>query len=500
MKINRGLLAGALLLISGAALAQAQPGVDGVQDAVTQALAASAANLIEPKVMGWLGVFVTLQFVLSNIRMLLGGADLEKALAKLVGAVAYAGLYLTAVTYGPEFIDSVGSGLLSHFLSTVPSTNAVLAATVPLATTILAAAGTVSAANNALASILVGVFWVIAGGGVYLAFKVLMFYLELGMIVLLSPISFALLGLDSFKEQGIAPIKSLVSLVYRAVLFGAIFGAFKYVSNMAGDALNSINWWDLTSAATNVTTLVSCLLSYPLILLLAFKSDSIAATLASGSSSLGNSDVGQAVAAGVAAGAAVAAAGSATTGAAAKIPQSMAGFMDKLAGGGGSISNASPMGTGGGDAPVFAPTAGAPSLSVGAPVGDRASASAPPSRPSPPTKPITSGLFSPTQGETGPASASQVQARGSADGAAISGQAGPESASQAQAPGSADGAAIGGPPRSGSPKLEETLEKLTKHLTQPKKPTLGERLGEANRHLSQEQAETRISMSPHHYD
>jgi type IV secretion system protein TrbL len=157
----------------------------------------------------------------------------------------------------------------------------------------------------------------------------------------------------------------------------------------------------------------------------------------------------------------------------------MSAFMDKmagLAGGGGSSSNASPMNVGGGDPPVFTPPASAPSLSVGTTVADGASAS-PPKRTSPPTEPITSGRFGPTQGE-----------------------AGQEPSSQAQAPGTASDAAIGGPPGSGSSKLEEKLDKLVDTMTQPKKPTLSDRLGEANRHLSQEQAETRISMSPHHHD
>ena len=80
MKINRGLVAGALLLISGAALAQAQPVMDGVQDVVTQALKASAVNQIEPKVRGWLGGFLILQYVLTNGRMLLQGGDLRLVL------------------------------------------------------------------------------------------------------------------------------------------------------------------------------------------------------------------------------------------------------------------------------------------------------------------------------------------------------------------------------------------------------------------------------------
>jgi len=477
MRVNRFVVAGALLLISGAALAQTT--TDGVVDAVKQGLAASAVNLIEPKVMGWLGAFLTLQFCLANYRKLIQGADLQEAMAKLVGALFSAGLCITAVTYGPEFIDSVGNDLLSHFLSSVPGTSSVLAATLALATAILTAAGVVSALNNALASVLTVVFWIVLGGGVYLACKVFMFYLELGMVVVLSPISFALLGLDNFRDQGLAPIKSLVSLVYRAVLFGVVFGAFKYVSDSTVDSINGINWFDVTSVTTNVKTLVSNLIAYPVLLFLAFKADSIAATLASGSTSLGNADVGQAVAAGAAAGAAAAAAGSATTAGAGKVPQSMAAFMDNLVAGAGSISNASPMGSGS-DAPSFKPHA-APSMSVGTPGAGGASDSKPLSRPNPPSQPIASPHRA-LPGETGQESASQAQA--------------PE----AQAHGTASGAAIGGPPGSGSSKLEETLERLTNHLTQPKKPTLGERLGEANRHLSQEQAETRISMSPHHHD
>jgi len=485
MRVNRFIVAGALLLISGAALAQTT--TDGVVDAVKQGLAASAVNLIEPKVMGWLGAFLTLQFCLSNYRKLIQGADLQEIMAKLVAAIFSAGLCITVVTYGPEFIDSVGNDLLSNFLSSVPGTSSVLAATLSLATTILAAAGVVSALNNALASVLSTVFWIVLCGGVYLACKVFMFYLELGMVVVLSPISFALLGLDNFRDQGLAPIKSLVSLVYRAVLFGVVFGAFKYVSDSMVDTINGINWFDVTGVATNVSKLVSALIAFPVLLFLAFKSDSIAATLASGSTSLGNGDVGQAVAAGAAAGAVAAAAGSATTAGAGKVPQSMAAFMDGLSRAGGSISNASPMGVGGGDPPVFTPPAGAPSLSVGAPGAGSASDLKPPQRPQ--------------TDVPGAGSASGTQSVGSGRYGTDSQETSPESAGQVPALGTASGAAIGGQPNQpGSSKMEDVLEKLTNHLTQPKKPTLGERLGEANRHLAQERAETRVSISGHAHD
>jgi type IV secretion system protein TrbL len=70
-------------------------------------------------------------------------------------------------------------------------------------------------------------------------------------------------------------------------------------------------------------------------------------------------------------------------------------------------------------------------------------------------------------------------------------------------PATIGGAQADGSTGSTSRKLEETLDKVASHLdklAQPKKPTLGERLGEANRHLHQEQAETRIAMSAHAHD
>lgn len=69
---------------------------------------------------------------------------------------------------------------------------------------------------------------------------------------------------------------------------------------------------------------------------------------------MGVSDVAGSAAAGAAAGAAIATGGAAAAATAGKVPQSMAGFMDNLAAGAGSISNVSPIGIGGGDPPVYA--------------------------------------------------------------------------------------------------------------------------------------------------
>jgi type IV secretion system protein TrbL len=70
-------------------------------------------------------------------------------------------------------------------------------------------------------------------------------------------------------------------------------------------------------------------------------------------------------------------------------------------------------------------------------------------------------------------------------------------------PAAADPPTIGGAQGvgTGSKRLEEAIDNLAKHLGQPpRKPTLGERLGDANRHLSQEQAAVHVSINPHHHD
>lgn len=477
----------------------AQKSFDGVTGAVNSALSSAAVNLIQPKIMGWLAAFLTIQFVLTNIRKLIHGADLQEAIAKAVGMFFSAGMCLLAVNYGPEFIDKVGNDLLGHFLSSIPSVSAIISSTLAMATVIIAAAFGASVINDAMANILVGMFWIVAGGGVYLACKVFMFYLELGMIIILAPLSFALLGLDALRDQGIAPLRSLISLVYRAVLFGVIFAAYSYVADNATQSFQSISWENPLAIIKNIGKVIDALMAYPVLLFLAFKSDSIAASLASGSTSMGTADVAQAAAIGAAAGATVATAGSATTSAAGNAAKSMSDFMGRMAGGG-SISNASPMGIGGGDAPSFTPPP--PSMSAGSKI------SSDPRKP--PARPVASGRYGPplrgdlgyapetaAPAQNGPAPAgnatSAPASQPGTDGAKVS----PASQSTAIPSGqplasSATTAGIGGVPGNNSVSPQESAA-----AQGPRKPTVGELLGETNRHMAQEQAATHISINTH---
>ncbi|WP_454734309.1 hypothetical protein [Cupriavidus pauculus] len=455
--------------------------VDSILLAVQQAMAVSAQQ-INQNVYKWLGAFLMVQFIWTNANHLLSGeADLQKAVGALARAVASAGIYLYFIQNGPGFIDAVGNMFISGSFGTLPDTSDILTQTMGLCGGLVLAIAVVGLVSSSLATLLVYVTLTLFACGAYLAVKVFMLQLELGLIVMTAPMSFSMLGLKALREQGIAPFKSLIALAYRAVLLVVIYASFGVLVNNVGGAITSVasmtgSLKDALQIGPAIQKILYSIAAFPLLAFLAYKSDAFASSLAGGSVGGGVADVAGAAAAGAAAGVALASGGAAALGAAGKVPQSMAGFMDNLAGG--SISNASPMGVGGGDAPVFTPPASAPSLSVGAPGAGSGAASAPPQRPeSIPLKEPIAPPHRPLPGETGQ-----------------------ESAGQAQAPGTATDAAIGGPPGSGSSKLEEKLEQLVDHMTKPKTPTLGERLGEANRHLSQERAETRVSISPHGHD
>ncbi len=123
------------------------------------------------------------------------------------------------------------------------------------------------------------------------------------------------------------------------------------------------------------SVLFAAVIGYLLLAFLAYKSDSIAASLASGSTNLGTSDAATAAAIGAAVGGAIGSAG-ATLGMG-KTPQLMGDFMKQAFGGGGvGMSNATPdTGTGGvGTPPSKTPDAASMSRTASGAAGDTASA------------------------------------------------------------------------------------------------------------------------------
>jgi len=210
----------------------------------------------------------------------------------------------------------------------------------------------------------------IAATCLYLALKVFMVKIEAMIVLAIMPLSLSFLGLNALRDQGFAPFKSVLALIYRIVILGAVTGG------LAG-ASGAVAAYAVANPSATTLELGFCLsFGFVVLAFLAYKSDQIATSLANGSASMGSGDVaGAAMAAAAAAGAVTAGIGAvAGAGAGNAEKKGMGGFMKSLFGRGGTISNASTRGAG--KTPEPAPARPLASLN-GASSGNGTSSSAP---------------------------------------------------------------------------------------------------------------------------
>lgn len=503
-----GALCAILLLVSASsAFAQAADPTDSLLGVVQAAMQSAASDLYE-KVYRWLGAFVILQFTISGVKKLTeDGTELGGALSLFFRAMMSAGVCLYLIDNGPEFINSVGQMFLRDAVALAPSVKDILAGTIGLCGGLVAAMLGIGVISTPAANLVGYLLMAVLGIGLYMATKLFMLQLELGMVVLLAPFNFTLLGLNQLREQGIAPFKSLLALIYRIILAGIILGAFSALLANAGNVVNAVGWKDAAAVGATLKNFLYSLIGLPILAFLMFKSDSIAAQLASGSSGMGVSDVaGAAVAAG-AAGAAIAAGGAAAGGAASKPASSMRDFLQGL---GGSISNASA--TGSAEPPPLKPGGSPASFSTNGPSAGGGSTSAPGAASQPAAAPSSGD--GPSAGTTPPTGADAAPGSSAADPSPVaSGKIGPDLSGQAEAQpeagqggqaGSGRTASISGA-GGGQSGLEQQLGRLADQMEQEqarknKKPGLRETLAEANKHVEKEQATVGVSINTHHHD
>jgi len=518
----------ALALLCAAQCANAQANTDSAATllgVLQQALAPAIAKVTSHAI-GWLGVFASLQFCITNYNLFKSDADIQAHVAKLVGAVAWVGFCLYVIDNGPNFLRAVGDEWMSLVGVDLPGPGSIMATTFGVTAALAAVAVGVGVASNTAGTLLIYVLLFILFVGMYFAFKIFMLQLEVALIAMLSPLSFAFLGLNPLRDQGIAPFKALISLGYRIILLTVLLSGYGQLSTMVSDAMSALSPENITmsGAGQAVNTILMAIGGYILLGYLVFKSDSIAATLASGSTSMGTGDVAQAAAAGAAVGAAIAS-GGAMAGLG-RAPQAMSDFLSRLTGSG-SISNASGMG-GGGDAPSMPPppaaapasmsvTSGGPSPgaagpSTGGSGAGRAGGAGSPSASNghaaagAPAAPDAASTASGSPSKVGVTSGryGQEPTAGGAGGQAST-QAGPGSeappSTPEAAPGSGQTAGLAGKGAGGG--TEDAINRLVDHLSSqggPRKPTFGERASEAGRHVGQEQAATHVSISLLNHD
>lgn len=512
-----------------------------------------AADVLAAKAVFWLSIFIGGQFVLTNFGLLKSGADIEAVWGKFIGSILWGAFCFYLLENGPDYIGKVGEQFLNLFGVTLPNKGAILAGTLTPGVLLMGAGifvGGIGAVGSVVGGhILTGLAFLIISMGFYFIIKLFMLKLELLIVVILSPLSFSFLGLNALKDQGIAPLKSLISLIYRIVLITVILSAFTQMSGIllstisdgssklmsVANIADTINpFGNAYGVADLISDVAAVLFGYVVLTYLLYKSDSIAASLAGGSTNMGAGDVASAAAAGAALGAAAGAGGASVGDAAAKSGQSMSEVMKKL--NAGSVSNDSPTGAGGaeqktvGTAPPPSPKAPEMSLaqmrSHPSAIGNQAkntngSASTPPASASG----SGSGSASPSSlsppASNNSASADATKAANTIDNMAASGQiqnrdtakhvsdhlksmgSGPgdakavgEAPSKAASSGSGESAGIGG----ASSATDQKLDKLMETMGQPNKPGFKDRLANANDHVAKEQAATVVSINTHHTD
>lgn len=352
----------ALLSATFPVIAQAAPALDvSVASTVLDSIKAVTNSTIMPMALTWLGAFMALQFTITNFGLLKSGADIEAVVLKVAFSLVWFGVCVYIMKNGPQLIDSIGTTALTQFASAVPTFGAVLTSTLVICSSLLAGIAALSApliGFPGLANVLVGILFAIFGAGMYLAIKIFMLQIELGLIIMLSPLSFSFLGLDALRDQGIAPFKSILSLVYRIVVIGVIASAFGQVTDVMTANLDKYSWASPSDWGNKINAIFTALAAYPVLCYLLWKSDSIASSLSSGTTNMAPSDVAGAVAAGVAGGMA---AGEASKAAKAGVT-SMSDFMKNM---GNNMSSAASTGSGGKPSAAIPDPTGLPSLSGG---------------------------------------------------------------------------------------------------------------------------------------
>ena len=335
---------------SSAHAEDAMPSDSMIVDIIMVAMQAASVKIVAQAIQ-WMSLFMLLQMLITNLGVLKAGGELDSLFAKFLGSVMWFGFCWYVLSEGPDFISRVGTQFINEFAPNLPSATSILLTAVGTATGLFVVAAAVGVASSITGQMLLYVILGILLIGLFFAGKLILLQLELGITVMLAPFNFAFLALNALKDQGIAPFKSLLSLMYRIVLYGILFGAYSHVGNAMGTLAAKYSGGDpiamIASGWQLVKLLFAGLAALAVLAFLLYKSDSIAASLASGSTNLGTGDVAGAAMAGAAAGALMGSGAAAVT--SSRPVQGMSDWLkqDATGAGGASISNAAMEGAGG---------------------------------------------------------------------------------------------------------------------------------------------------------
>lgn len=338
------------------ALLIATPAFSATQQAATELLMHSmdtslstVSTTLQTLAIRWLGAFMLIQMIWTFVGQLSKGADLEGVFAKLTGTLIWAGFCIYVFENGAPFIKNVSNEFLAFGSGTVAfDPTAPLNKGIEVASSLLEQLDKTQGifqSLNPFPSIMMGIVCVvILATSALIAFKILMVFVETKIVIALSPLSFALLGIDALREQGFAPLKYLISLAYRIAIY---VGILITVAAFSTEIIKEFSMLPAMSDPSVWPPIWAASFGYALLFGVAWKADSIATMLASGSSQM---STGDAAAVGAVAGAAAAAtvSGGSSVVSGAKSAGPIGNLLKSMvAGGGTSAKNESGSGTGG---------------------------------------------------------------------------------------------------------------------------------------------------------
>ncbi len=320
----------------------------------------------------------------------MAGGDMEAALGKMIKWFLWVSfcMYLMLNNIAYNFIANTIQYFLNHAISWTTNSNgdfsvngiidsgltgfsdttrAVEKSVLPTSKTglmfFLTGGGSGALASVLIAALTLGIVIItIIFTTAYIALKVFMIKIESALILAVLPFNLSLLGLNALRDQGFAPFKSMLALIYRIIIMGIVVGGMSHVGT-------TINTYANSDADPNILQMaLVAVFGYLLLAFIAFKADQIAASLAAGSANLGSGDMIGAAIAGATAGGIAAAAIQGAMGAAGGAASSIKSMGDVLKdmNSAGSINNASGRGTGATSEPSPAPTRAMASLSSSA--------------------------------------------------------------------------------------------------------------------------------------
>ncbi|VAY89050.1 membrane hypothetical protein [mine drainage metagenome] len=225
----------------------ANAGALDLLDSSLQTAVTGAASGLQTTAEKWLAVFCLIQFLFIGWKAMMHGADMQSAIAKLLGGMVWFGVAFYILTNAPAFLQSVVDGFFqtAGVISGTGSFDAghIISDGTVIAANLLAkindATGITDVFIPAIIGGLVGV--VILATATLIGFKIFLIKIESLLIIMIAPLSFAFFGLESMRDQGLAPFKSVLSLLYRILLLALIVKTMSGMSDNLVAAINQIN-------------------------------------------------------------------------------------------------------------------------------------------------------------------------------------------------------------------------------------------------------------------